>query len=221
MPDITRARLKAVVVALFPVIGLVGATLHPSISDLGDNAETARVIADGPTRWAWAHIIEMGANVLAVLAVVAIGSYLMASGERLWSFVAVPLITTGLVLFTAVLGMALLFTAMVEVGAPLVPVMEELEPWYAPITTVILLTARPGFLALAFAIHRSRVLSQRVSRVVVTATVVGALTLWIPTTWGEQLFNVAAIVAFWPLAYRMWVDTTEAPAVVAESLSTA
>ncbi len=209
MRDVTQARLQAVVVALFPVVGLIGATLHPYIGDLGDNAETARVVAAGPTRWAWAHIIEMGANVLLVLAVIAVGRYLFASGERLWSFIAVPLITTALVLLTAIYGMAVLFTAMVEAGTPLVPVMEAVEPWYAPLTIVILLTAGLGFLSLAVAIHRSHVFSPRLSRVVVAATVVGVLTISIPATWGEQLFNVIAMVAFWPFAYRMWPDTTE------------
>ena len=163
--------------AIAPVVGLIGATYHPYIGDLADNAETAAVVAADPTRWAWAHVIEMGGNVLLVLAVVWIGSYLRASGERLWSFIAVPLITVGIVLFTAVLGMSLSFSAMHEVGAPLEAVMDAVDPWYLPITLVILITAGLGFLSLAAAIYRSRALSRELTWVATAAIVMVALTL--------------------------------------------
>ena len=71
MPELTQARLRAAVIIIAPVVGLIGATVHPYIGDLEDNAETARVIADDTTRWAWAHVIEMGGNALFVLAVIA------------------------------------------------------------------------------------------------------------------------------------------------------
>ena len=215
MSEVMQARLRAGVVAIAPVVWLIGATYHPYIGDLADNAETAAVVAADPTRWAWAHVIEMGGNVLLVLAVVWIGSYLRASGERLWSFIAVPLITVGIVLFTAVLGMSLSFSAMHEVGAPLEAVMDAVDPWYLPITLVILITAGLGFLSLAAAIYRSRALSRELTWVATAAIVMVALTLLVPSTWGEQVLSVAAMVAFWPLAYRMWQNTIEAPVVTA------
>ena len=199
MSEVTQALLRAVVVAVTPVVGLIAAFYHPYIGDIADNAETARVVAADPTRWAWVHVIEMGVNVLLVLAIVGIGSYL--------------LITAGIVLFTAVLGMAVSFSAMNEVGAPLEAVLDAVEPWYLPITFTILITAGLGFLSLAVAIYRSRVLSRELSWVVSAAIVVVTLTLLIPATWGEQVFSAAAIIAFWPLAYRMWVDATEAQLV--------
>ena len=208
-------------VVIAPVVGLIGATVHPYIGDLTDNAATARVVEADPTRWAWAHVIEMGGNVLLVLVVIAIASYLRASGERLWSFVAVPLITTALVLVTAVFGMSLIWTAMSEVGTPIEPVMEAVDPWYLPITVVTLITAALGFVSLAVAVYRSQVLSRELTWVVATAIVAIVLTLLIPATWGEQVLNVVMIVAFWPLAYRMWVDATEPAVVVAEPLSPA
>ncbi len=213
MSEITQARLQAIVIVIAPVVALIGASIHPYIADLADNAATARVVEANPTRWAWAHLIEMGGNVLLVLAIISIGSYLRASGERLWSFIAVPLITAGVVLFTSVLGMALTFSAVSETGAPLEPVLIALDPWYAPVTLVILATAGLGFLSLAMSIYRSQVLGRRLTWVVTAAVVVFHLTFLIPATWGEQVFNVAAIVAFWPLAYRMWLDTTGAPMV--------
>ena len=215
MIEATQVRLQAVVVAAAPVLGLIGATVHPYIGDLANNGLSARVIADDPARWAWAHTIEMAANVLAILAIVAIGRYLWASGERLYSFIAVPLIATALVLFASVLGMSLIWSAMVEAGLPLVPAMEAVELWYAPVTLVILLTAGLGILSLALSIYRSRVLSPRLTWLVVAATIAGGLTLLIEATWGEQLYNVTAVVAFWPLAYRMWLDATEAPVLAA------
>ena len=215
MSEITQARLRAAVIVVAPVVGLIGATVHPYIGDLADNAETAKAVVADPTRWAWAHVIEMGGNALLALAVIAIGSYLRASGERLWSFTAVPLITVGIVLFTAVLGMALIWSAMSEVGASIEPVMEAVEPWYLPLTLVLLITFVLGFLSLAVSVYRSQVLSRELSWVVTAAIVLATLTILIPATWGEQVFNVVAIVAFWPLAYRMWLDATEAPVAVA------
>ena len=218
MSELTQARLRAAVIIIAPVVGLIGATVHPYIGDLEDNAETARVIADDTTRWAWAHVIEMGGNALFVLAVIAIGSYLRASGERLWRFIAVPLITVAVVLLTAVYGMALTFAAVIETGASLETleeIMEGLDPWYLPITLGILAAFGLGFLSLAVSIYRSHVLGRRLTWVVAGAIVVSTFTILIPATWGEQVFNVVAIVAFWPLAYQMWRDTAEAPMVAA------
>ena len=218
MSEVMQARLQAAVIAIAPVVALIGATVHPYIGDLADNAETARVIADDTTRWAWAHVIEMGGNALFVLAVIAIGSYLRASGERLWSLIAVALVTVAVVLLTAVFGMALTFAAVIETGASLETleeIMEGLDPWYLPITVGILAAFVLGFLSLAVAIYRSHVLGRELTWVVTAAVVVSTFTILIPATWGEQLFNVVAIVAFWPLAYRMWLDTTKAPMVAA------
>ena len=152
MSEVTQARLRAAVVAVAPVVGLIGATVHPYIGDRADNVETAAVVAADPTRWAWAHVIEMGGNALLLLVIVWVVSYVRGSGERLWSFVAVPLITKGIVLFTAVLGMSLVWSVMSEVGTPIVPVMEAVEPWYLPITIVILATFALGSMSLAAAI---------------------------------------------------------------------
>ena len=211
MSEVTQARLRAAVIAIAPVVALIGASYHPYIGDLADNAATVKVVEADPTRWAWAHVIEMGGNVLAVLAFISIGSYLRASGERLWSFIAVPLITASAVLFTAVLGMSLIWSAMSEVGAPIEPVMDAVDPWYQPITLGILAAAVLGLLSLAMAIYRSQVLGRRLTWVAAAAIVVSTFTILVPATWGEQVFNVAAIVAFWPLAYGMWRDTVEAP----------
>lgn len=221
MSEVTQVQLQAVLIVVTPIVGLIGATVHPYISDIADNELTAKIITDDPTRWAWAHIIEMAANVLAILAIFAIGRYLWASGERLYSFIAVPLIATALVLFTSVLGMSLIWSAMVEAGLPLVPVMEAVEPWYAPVTLVILLTFGLGTLSLAISVYRSHVLNREWSWVVAAAIVVSAATILIEASWGEQLFNVVAMVAFWPLAYRMWIDAPQPPSLVATGPSRA
>ena len=158
----------------------------------------------------------MGGNALFLLAVIAIASYLRASGERLWSFIAVALITVAVVLLTSIFGMALTFAAVIETGASLETleeIMEGLDPWYLPITVGILAAFVMGFLSLAEAIYRSHVLGRRLTWVATAAIVVSTFTILIPATWGEQVFNVVAIVAFWPLAYQMWRDTTEAPIV--------
>ena len=215
MSEIAQTRLRAAVIAIAPVVALIGASYHPYIGDLADNAATVRVVEADPTRWAWAHVIEMGGNVLLVLAVISIAGYLRASGERLWSFIAVPLITAAVVLLTAVYGMSLIWSAMSEVGTPIEPVMEAVEPWYAPITLAILIAFVLGSLSLAVAIYRSHVLGRELTRVVVAAVVVSSFAILIPATWGEQAYSVVAMVAFWPLAYRMWLDAAERPVAAA------
>ena len=169
MTELTQARLGAIAVAAFPVVGLLAATYHPFIGDLADNEATARVIAADPTRWGWSHVAEMGANVLAVLGILALGAYLRASGERTWSFIAVPLIATAMILFTAVLGMSVIWAAMSEAGSPIVPVMDATETWYAPVTLVILVAIGLGLPALAVSVYRSHVLSPPLSRIVAAA----------------------------------------------------
>ena len=189
MSEMIQARLQAAVIAIAPVVALIGATVHPYIGDLADNTETARVIADDTTRWAWAHVVEMGGNALFVLAVIAIASYLRASGERLWSFIAVALVTVAIVLLTAVFGMALTFAAVSETGASLEAleaVMVALDPWYAPITLGILAAFVLGFLGLAVAIYRSQVLGRRLTWVAAAAIVVSTFTILIPATWGGK-----------------------------------
>ena len=72
-----------------------------------------------------------------------------------------------------------------------------------------------GLLSLAVAIYRGRVLSSKLTWVVIAAIVGAVLSFLIESTWSGHVFSAAVIVASWPLAYRMWVDTTEAPAVFA------
>ena len=54
-------------------------------------------------------------------------------------------------------------------------------------------------------------LGRQLPWVVIGALVVLTVALFIPTTWGEYLIGVAAIVASWPLAYQMWQDIAEQP----------
>ena len=44
MSEIAQTRLRAAVIAITPVVALIGASYHPYIGDLADNAATVRAV---------------------------------------------------------------------------------------------------------------------------------------------------------------------------------
>jgi hypothetical protein len=92
-----------------------------------------------------------------------------------------------------------------EAGADVQVVQVALAPWFLPILMTGAATFAIGVFAFAKGIADSRVLSRRLSRLVVGALVVMAVARFVLI--GAAQFYVqgaAGIVALWPLAYEMW-----------------
>jgi hypothetical protein len=140
-----------------------------------------------------------------VLAFLAIRSYLREAGEERWSILALPFIVVGSTLFTMLPGMEFAPLAASEAGVDAEAVQVALAPWFLPVLVTGAATFAIGVFAFAKGITDSRVLSRRLSRLVVGALVMMAVARLVPV--GAAQFYVqgaAGIVALWPLAYEMW-----------------
>jgi hypothetical protein len=200
----TRARFRAAIVAIAPAVLLAAFIYHPYIANLTDKAAVASALASDTTRWGLSHFAVGVGSGLAVLAFLAIRSYLREAGEERWSILALPFIVVGSTLFAFLPAMEIAMLAAAEVGADVQAVLIALDSWFFPILLTGAVIFALGVLSFAMGIVRSKVLSPQLTWLVVWALVVMAAARFVPL--GAALFvgGVAAIVALWPLAYEMW-----------------
>jgi hypothetical protein len=200
----TRARLGAAIVALAPAVMLAGLFAHPYIATLPDEAGVAEAVAADTTYWGLVHLTAAVASGLLVLAFLALRSYLREAGEERWSILALPFIVVGSTLFAVLPGMEFVPLVATEAGADAEAAQAALAPWFIPIMVTGAITFAVGVFAFANGIANSRVLSRRLTWLVVGALVVLAISRLVPV--GVVQFYVqgaAGIVALWPLAYGM------------------
>jgi hypothetical protein len=205
MSTTTRARFGAAIVALAPAVMLAGLFAHPYIATLPDEEAVAAAATADTTWWALVHLTAAVASGLLVLAFLAIRSYLREAGEERWSILALPFIVVGGTLFAVLPGMEFAPLAAAETGGDVQAAQAALAPWFLPILVTGAATFAVGVFAFAKGIADSRVLSPRLSRLVVGALIVMAVARFVPV--GAVQFYVqgaAGIVALWPLAYGMW-----------------
>jgi hypothetical protein len=201
----TRARFGAAIVALAPAVMLAGLFAHPYIATLPDEAAVAEAVAADTTYWGLVHLTATVASGLLVLAFLAIRSYLREVGEERWSILALPFIVMGGTLFAVLPGMEFAPLAAAKAGADAEAAQAALASWFIPIMVTGAITFAVGVFAFAKGIANSRVLSRRLTWVVVGALVVLAISRVVPV--GAVQFYVqgaAGVVALWPLAYEMW-----------------
>ena len=205
MSQATRARFGAAIVALAPTVMLAGLFAHPYIATLPDEAAVAEAVAADTTYWGLVHLTAAVASGLLVLAFLAIRSYLREAGEERWSILALPFIVMGSTLFTVLPGMEFAPLAAAKAGADAEAAQAALASWFIPIMVMGAITFAVGVFAFAKGIANSRVMSRRLTWVVVGALVVLAISRVVPV--GAAQFYVqgaAGVVALWPLAYEMW-----------------
>jgi hypothetical protein len=205
MSATTRARFGAAIVAIAPAVMLAGLFAHPYIATLPDEEAVAEAVAADTTYWGLVHLTAAVASGLLVLAFLAIRSYLRDAGEERWSVLALPFIVVGGTLFAVLPGMEFVPLAAAEAGADAEAAQAALAPWFIPIQMTGAITFAVGVFAFAKGIANSRVLSRRLTWLVVGALVVMAVSRLVPV--GAVQFYVqgaAGVVALWPLAYEMW-----------------
>ena len=202
----SRARFRAGIVAVAPLVLVVGFVSHPYIGVGPPNAAAvAAAAASHTTRWGISHlIVALGSGLLA-LAFLAIRSFLRDAGEERWSPPALPLIVIASTLYAVLPGMEFAPLAAAEAGADVRAAQSALQPWFIP---VILISG--GTFALGVFRFARGVASIGLSRPGLTRVVVGGLALMavarmVPLS-GAQLYaqSAALVVALWPLAYEMW-----------------
>jgi hypothetical protein len=204
MSQATRARFGAAIVALAPAVMLAGLFAHPYIATLPDEAAVAEAVAADTTYWGLVHLTAAVASGLLVLAFLAIRSYLREAGEERWSILALPFIVIGSTLFAVLPGMEFAPLAA-KAGADAEAAQAALASWFIPIMGMGAITFAVGVFAFAKGIANSRVMSRRLTWVVVGALVVLAISRVVPVGAVQfYLQGAAGIVALWPLAYEMW-----------------
>src|SRR5215207_4752369 len=105
MSTTTRARFRAAIVAIAPAVLLFAFVYHPYIANLTDKAAVAVALTSDTARWGLSHLAVGVGSGLAVLAFLAIRSYLREAGEERWSILALPFIVMGSALFVVLTGM--------------------------------------------------------------------------------------------------------------------
>lgn len=206
MSDTTKSRFQSAIVAIAPVVLLAAFLWHPYLPGrLPNDAAVATAVAADTTRWGFAHLAAGVASGVAVLAFIAIRSYLREAGETRWSALGLPFIVIGNILYALLPGMEFAPLAAVETGADAQAAQAVLQPWFVPVLVTGALTFAIGILGFAKGIAHSAILSLRLAWLVVAALIVMAVSRLVP--WAAVQFYVqgtAALIALWPLAYHMW-----------------
>ncbi len=213
MSETGQARIRAGVVAIAPVLLLIG-FLIPYIGDITDNVEIATEIGGDTGRASWGFLIAAGSIALTILATFSLRYYLRAAGEDGWSFLMVPLVVVGAVTIAVAVTAQFFAVALIsEAGGDAVAYLDAADDWFVPLFIAGGVIFGLGWLALAMSIYRSAVLSRELTTVVMIALIVVVAANFIPTGWGGYVLAIAAIVASWPLAYTMWPTAVGAPSV--------
>lgn len=200
-------RVAALTVA--PAVLCASLLAHPFISGrLPNEAEIAEGVAAGTTMWAVVHLAASAASALIAIAFLALRSYLREAGENRHSARGVPLVVMGSTLFAVLAGMEFAPLAAAENGASSAEVaaaQSAIVNWFTAVLVVGAITFGAGVLLFARAILTARVASAGLTRVVVAALVVMAVSRFVPFSIAQfYVHGVAALVALWAVAHLMW-----------------
>jgi hypothetical protein len=204
MSTTTRARIRAAIVAIAPALLLFAFVYHPYIANLTDKAAVAAALTSDTTRWGLSHLAVGVGSGFAVLAFLAIRSYLREAGEDRWSILGLPFIVMGSTLFAFLPAMEIAMLAAAEEGADLQAVQAALDSWFFPILLTVAAIFALGVLGFAMGIVRSGVMGSQLTWLVVGALVLMAVARFVPLGAALYVGGMAGIVALWPLAYEMW-----------------
>jgi hypothetical protein len=206
--DIGRSRWRTIVMVLAPVVLLAVFVAHPYLSgQLPNDAGVAEAVAAGPTQWGAVHLATAVASGLIILAFLALRSYLREAGEDRFSALGVPFVVIGSTLFAFLPGMEFAPLAAAEMGATTMEIeatQEALASWFLLVLVTGALAFAIGVFGFARSISIVTVGSRGLTRVVVAALIVMAVSRFVPLA-AVQFYvqGVAVIVALWPLAYAM------------------
>lgn len=200
-----RTRYGAAGVALAPVVMLFVFLTHPFIARLPDAAAVGHAVHADTTWWGIVHLLTVVGSILVALAFLAIRAHLRDAGDERFSARALPFVIAGSALYGLLPGLEFAPMAAALSGGDPAAAQASLQPWFISVLAASVLVFGIGVLGFARGIAACRILSRRLTRVVVTGLVVWAAARMVPL--GVVQFYVqglAGLVALWPLAYRMW-----------------
>jgi hypothetical protein len=206
--DIRRNQWRTTVMVVAPVVLLAALVTHPYLAGrLPNDAGVAAAVAAGTTRWGAVHLATTVASGLIILAFLALRSYLREAGEDRFSALGVPFVVIGSTLFAVLPGMEFAPLAVAEAGATTTEIeatQEALASWFLPVLVTGALAFAIRVLAFARAISIVTVGTRRLTRVVIAALIVMAVSRFVPLA-AVQFYvqGLSVIVALWPLAFAM------------------
>jgi hypothetical protein len=206
--DSGRNQWRTIILVVAPAVLLAALVAHPYLSGrLPNDAEVAEAVAGGTTLWGLVHLAASVASGLIILAFLAVRSYLREAGEDRLSTFGVPFVVVGSTLFAVLPGMEFAPLAAAETGATAAGIeatQEALSSWFVPVLVSGALAFAIGVFSFARALSVTTLGGRALTRVVVVALIVMAISRFIPLA-AVQFYvqGVAAIVALWLLAYAM------------------
>jgi hypothetical protein len=206
--DSGRNQWRTIILVVAPAVLLAALVAHPYLSGrLPNDAGVAEAVAGGTTLWGLVHLAASVASGLIILAFLAVRSYLREAGEDRLSTFGVPFVVVGSTLFAVLPGMEFAPLAAAETGATAAGIeatQEALSSWFVPVLVSGALAFAIGVFSFARALSVTTLGGRGLTRVVVVALIVMAVSRVVPLA-AVQFYvqGVAAIVALWPLAYAM------------------
>ena len=206
MSDTTQKRLRALALFSAPVVLMVGWLYHPYVADETKVQSFADAASSDPDRWAGAHIILVIGFVLASLAVLAARHELRSAGEERWSPPAVLLLVTGHTLLVGIWFWEVDVAAVAKLGGDTEAVLLQSGTYgLEPLALAGFLMMGIGWILLALALYRSRILQPIPSWSIAGLMVPILAGLLTPSTGGSYIFGVGVLGFMWLLAYRILV----------------
>ncbi|MPZ63451.1 MAG: hypothetical protein GEU93_19635 [Propionibacteriales bacterium] len=204
----TTARFGAIGVALAPLVMLVALIAHPYLVRLPDAAAVAEAVEANTRLWGWVHLLTAVGSGLVALAFLAIRARLRDAGEERFSTWALPFVIAGSILYGLLPALEFAPMATASTGGDVAAVQTALEPWFIAILVTSVITFAVGIYGFARGVAASRILSPSITRLVVTALVLLALSRFVPLGAVQfYLQAIAGVVALWPLAFQMWRES--------------
>jgi hypothetical protein len=143
--------------------------------------------------------------VLTILSILAIRFWLASVGEFIWSFVSVVFVALGVAGLLFVVGYDGIGGWAVNDSRGLVEeFFDSGAQWEGPIFVVAAVLLGIGLIALATAVLKARVLARPAGWAVVAGVVLAIAVPSIAVGWAVYAQSIAAGVASWPIAWRMW-----------------
>jgi hypothetical protein len=213
-------RWRTIILVAAPAALFAALVAHPYLSGrLPNDGEVAVAVAGSTTHWGLVHLAASVASALIILAFLAVRSYLREAGEDRLSTFGLPFVVVGSTLFAVLPGMEFAPLAAAETGATpagIEAAQEAVSSWFVPVLASGSLAFAIGVFSFARALSVTTLGGRALIRAVVVALVVMAVSRSVPlATVQFYVQGVAAIVAFWPLAYAM--RTQPAPYTTGQS----
>lgn len=209
MEGTLRPRLRALTVALFPVLLAIAVLTRPYVGDFSERADVLGAVSDDGTRWVWAHLLAIGALGVGVLGAFSLRMRLHDAGEHVWSVLGVVGVTLGAAIHAFLAGaIGLGLFAGVQSGVTGERYLGTQHDWALGLFAVAALLFGIGWLLLAIGVLRSRIWPRAVSGELLVTVVAFGVAQVIPFGWAAYVMASAALLAFLPIAYEMWTATT-------------